>query len=74
MDLQVGAGFDLRVAILDVMKYLQKTEKYIPKESIFKALESKNQYKEEIEREIELLMDSGEIKTAFDQNHLVITS
>jgi hypothetical protein len=41
MDLQVGAGFDLRVAILDVMKYLQKTEKYIAKESIFKALESK---------------------------------
>lgn len=68
-----GGLFDLRRAILEVMKQMTKTQKFVNKQQLFGLLQDKVD-NQGFDREIEKMMNDGEICTAFDQNHLCLTN
>jgi hypothetical protein len=65
--------FDLRRAIIEVMKQMTKTQKFVNKQQLYQLLQDKvnqNQFDSEMDK----MMNDGEICTAFDQNHFCLTN
>lgn len=69
-----GLMFNLRKAILEVMKQMTKTQKFVNKTNLFDLLKDKvDGGMPAFEKELESMMNDGEVTTAFDLNHLCLT-
>ena len=64
---------DLRKSILEVMKQITKTQKFVNKQNLFQLLQDRTD-QNTFDREMDRMMNDGEICTAFDQNHYCLTN
>lgn len=67
----VNSLIDVRQTILEMMKELHKTNKFIPKHQIHQTLADKIDLMT-FERELQKMVDGGDITPAFDNNHFCL--
>ena len=75
---QIGSqnmNFNLRKAILELMRQMTKTQKFVNKLQLFDLIKDKIDGQHNVyEKELDCMMNDGEISTAFDTNHLCLNS